>query len=381
MFFNNIIGQSVVKEKLMLSVQHNRVSHAQLFLGPEGNGSLALALAYAQFINCEKKLENDSCGKCSSCIKAQKMIHPDIHFSFPVFKLKTGSENPALSSDFSKQWREAVVANPYQNLNDWLEFISSDNKQGNISAEECRVMIHKLSLNTYESKHKVMIIWLAEYLRKEGNILLKLLEEPPANTLLILIAENREQVLNTILSRCQIIAIPRIDDNDLLDDLMMKHNLNLEAANKILRQSQGNYREALRLIVNTEEDEPEILKRWMRLLIDKKSSVELVKWVEEISRAGREKQKQFLRYTLEFIRECIVMHYSGEAISNLYDEEKKMAAYLLQRLKTEEWKIIDERIEQSHYHIERNASPKILFMNLSLQIQNIISAKKLSLAS
>jgi DNA polymerase-3 subunit delta' len=250
MFFSEVIGQKIVKEKLLLSVLQNHVSHSQLFLGPEGNGSLALALAYAQYLNCENKLEKavpdgrqDSCGKCPSCIKSQKMIHPDIHFSFPVFKLKSGSENPALSSDFNKPWREAVLSNPYQNLSDWLDFIDAENKQGNISADECRLIIHDLSMKTFESKHKVMIIWMAEQLGKEGNILLKLLEEPPDHTLLILIAENRDQLLPTILSRCQIISIPRLSDDDLLDVLMNKHGLHREAAAKIVRQSEGNYRE------------------------------------------------------------------------------------------------------------------------------------------
>jgi DNA polymerase-3 subunit delta' len=393
MFFSEIIGQKTVKEKLLLSVQQNRVSHSQLFIGPEGNGSLPLALAYAQYLNCENKLDNarlndavgqDSCGKCPSCIKSQKMIHPDIHFSFPVFKLKSGSENPALSSDFIKPWREAVLANPYQNLSDWLDFIDAENKQGNISADECRLMIHDLSMKTYESKHKVMIIWMAEQLGKEGNILLKLLEEPPPNTLLILIAENRDQLLPTILSRCQIISIPRLSDDDLLDALMNKHGLHRDAATKIVRQSEGNYREALQIVNSSEDDQFEFLKKWMQLLVSNKpevSSKELVEWVDDAAKLGREKQKSFFRFTLEFFRECIILQQAGEEHSNLLDEEKRMALWLTQRLSSNDWQQLEKWIEEAHYHIERNAHPKILFMNLSLRLQKLIANKKLILTA
>ncbi|MFI5135055.1 MAG: ATP-binding protein [Chitinophagales bacterium] len=380
MFFKSIIGQQSVKEKLLLSVQQNRVSHSQLFSGSEGNGALALALAFAQYINCENKSETDSCGTCSSCIKSQKMIHPDIHYSFPVYKLKSGSENPALSSDFIKQWREAVLANPYQNLNDWLDFINAENKQGNISAEECRVIIHNLNLKTFESKYKVMIIWMAEQLGKEGNILLKLLEEPSDNTLLILISENRDLLLSTILSRCQIVPVPRIADDDLLESLLQIHSLEREEAMKIIRHAEGNYREALRLIQHHEDDQPELLKRWMRLLSIEKNESELMNWIEEVARIGREKQKSFFRYALEFFRECVMLQQAGEQYSLLHEEEKKMALWLSQRLSIDDWQKLHQWFEEAQYQIERNAHPKILLTNLSIQIKHLIDSKKLSLA-
>jgi DNA polymerase-3 subunit delta' len=294
--------------------------------------------------------------------------------------LKSGSENPALSSDFIKQWREAILSNPYQNLHDWLDFINAENKQGNISAEECRVMIHQLSLKTFESKHKVQIIWMAEQLGKEGNILLKLLEEPPDNTLIILIAENRDQLLNTILSRCQIVSIPRINDEDLLEALLNQHSMERNEAIKILRHAEGNYHEALRLIHHHEEEEPELLKRWMRLLIEK-NEAELAKWIDEVARIGREKQKNFLRYALEFFRECVMLQNAGEQYSTLHEEERKMANWFARRFAVEDWAVINRWFEEAHFHIERNAHPKILFMNLSIQIQHLIASKKLSLTT
>jgi DNA polymerase-3 subunit delta' len=380
MFFREVIGQQLVKEKLLRSVQQNQVSHAQLFLGSEGNGSLSLALAFAQYINCENKTETDSCGRCASCIKSQKLIHPDIHYCYPVYKLKSGSENPALSSDFIKQWRETVLTNAYQSLNDWLDFINAENKQGNISAEECRVIIHNLSLKTFESKYKVQIIWMAEQLGKEGNILLKLLEEPPANTLLILISENRDQLLNTVLSRCQIVPVPPINEEDMQEVLLKIHSLERTEIIRVLRHAGGNYHEALQIINQQEQDEPDLLKRWMRLLIEK-NEMELLKWIEEVARIGREKQKSFFRYALEFFREAIMLQQAGEQFSLLHDEEKKMAAWFAQRLTLNDWHEMTRWFEDAHFHIERNAHPKILFTNLSIHIQHLISAKKLSLAS
>lgn len=382
MFFNEIIGQQTVKDKLLLSVHQNRVSHAQLFLGPEGSGSLPMALAFAQYLNCENKKDKDSCGECPSCIKSQKMIHPDIHYSYPIFKLKSGSENPALSTDFIKQWREAVQSNPYQNVNDWLDFIKAENKQGNISADECRHIIHQLGMKSFESKYKVLIIWMAERLGKEGNILLKLLEEPTENTLLILIGENRDQILPTVLSRCQIISIPRISDDDLLDALINKASLSREAALKIARQSEGNYREATRLMSNEEDDQFEFLKKWMQLLISNKpgNPAELVKWVDEAARLGREKQKSFFRYALEFFRECVILQQAGEQHSILLDEEKKMATWFTQKMGEEDWQQLQTWLEEAHYHIERNAHAKILLMNLSLRLHKLIVNKKLTLA-
>jgi DNA polymerase-3 subunit delta' len=379
MLFSTIIGQLPAKEKLLLSVQQNRVSHAQLFLGADGSGALALALAFAQYLNCQNKTDADSCGQCPSCLKAEKLIHPDIHFSFPVYKLKSGSENPALSVDFIRQWREAVLGDPYLDLGEWLDFIGAENKQGNISADECRSIIHRLSLKTFESPHKVMIIWMAEMLGKEGNIILKLLEEPPPDTVIILIAENRDLLLGTILSRCQIIPIPRISDDDLLEALLKKHGMSTEDAMRVIRQAEGSYREACRIMSRKEEPEADLFKRWMRIMLERDQK-ELINWIDEMARTGREKQKSFFRYALEFVRECILLAMMGEAHSVLLEDEKKMAAWFAARFSLEDWDQWRRWFEESHYHIERNAHPKVLFMHLTGMLEKTIAAKKLSLA-
>ncbi|MGB3077384.1 MAG: DNA polymerase III subunit [Chitinophagales bacterium] len=380
MFFKDVIGQQEIKQKLINSVKESRVSHTQLFLGPEGSGNLALALAFSQFVNCENRQADDSCGKCASCVKSQKMIHPDIHYSYPAFKLKTGSENPALSSDFLPLWREAVLENPYRNVSEWLDFINAENKQGNISAAECRAIIHTLNLKTYESPYKILILWRAEYLLKEGNILLKLLEEPPDKTLLLLIAENRDQLLSTILSRTQILGIPRLTDDDILQVLIEKHELSREAALKIVRRADGSYNEAIRLLQHVEDNNQDLFNRWMRLLF-KPDASELMRWVEEISKIGRESQKSFFRYALEFLHECIMLQKIGEQQSRLYEDEKRLGTWLAQHMKSHDWQSMAELFDKSHYYIERNAHPKILFLNLSLQMQPIISQKKLPLTN
>lgn len=380
MFFKDVIGQQEIKQKLITSVQENRVSHTQLFLGPEGSGNLALALAFAQYVNCENKGAGDSCGICASCIKSQKMIHPDIHYSFPVFKLKPGSENPALSSDFLPMWREAMLENPYRNVSEWLEFIHAENKQGNISAAECKSIIHALTLKTYESSYKVLILWRAEYLLKEGNKLLKLLEEPPDKTLIILVAENRDQLLTTILSRTQILGIPRLTDADLIACLTSKHGLTHEAAAKITRRADGNYNEALRLVQHVEDNNQEFFNRWMRLLFTP-NAVELMKWVEEISKIGRESQKSFFRYAMEFLHESLVLQQLGENQTRLYEEEKRLGSWLAGHMEIENWEMMNDLFNQAHYHIERNAHPKILFLTLSLRLQPIIGQNKLSLSA
>ncbi|MBA3647335.1 MAG: hypothetical protein H0W62_02115 [Chitinophagales bacterium] len=379
MFFSQIIGQKEIKKRLVQSVKENRVSHTQLFVSSEGSGDLPIALAFAQYLNCENKLnEDDSCGKCPSCIKAQKMIHPDIHYSYPVIKSKP--DKVSLSTDFVKQWREAIMVNPYLNLLDWLDFLNAENKQGNITADECRDIIHKLSLKIFESQYKILIMWMAEYMGNSGNILLKLFEEPPEKTLIILITKSRDQLLSTIVSRCQSLNIPCIVDAELANVLTERHTLSREEARKIVRKSEGNYNEALKLISNIEDDNQQLFRKWM-LLLHQNNTEDILNWVDEMSRRGRENQKSFFRYGLEFFRECLVLQHTGEKNSQLYEEEKRLAFWLTERVELDKWELIIGLFERSHYHIERNAHPKILFMNLSIQLQNLISNKKLFLSA
>src|SRR5437762_4317021 len=269
--FSDIIGQQQVKHRLVEMVRHNRLSHALLFLGKEGNGSLPLAMALAQYITCEKvnpksQVSNsnqslfedespqtsptdtvpaDSCGVCFSCVKAQRLIHPDIHYSYPVVTKKSGS--PPISTDYISEWREFIHSYPYGNVYDWLQFIGAENKQGNITAQECNDIIHQLNLKSFESEYKILILWMPEYLGNEGNKLLKLIEEPPPNTLFILVAESESLILPTIVSRCQLIKIPGLETHEIEKALMNRNKTNKENARQAAIVSEGNYREALQI--------------------------------------------------------------------------------------------------------------------------------------
>src|ERR1700685_893987 len=215
MSFAQVIGQGRVRDNLVEMIRLNRLSHALLFLGHEGSGALPLALAFAQYVVCERAKGNtpDSCGECAACMKAKRLIHPDIHFSYPVIPKKAGDK--PVSSDYGAEWREFMEQYPYGNAYDWLQFIGAENKQGNITAQECNDIIHKLSLKSFESGYKILVMWMPEYLGNEGNNLLKLIEEPPADTLFLLVAENESMILQTILSRTQLVKIPLPDTEDI----------------------------------------------------------------------------------------------------------------------------------------------------------------------
>jgi DNA polymerase-3 subunit delta' len=401
MQFKNIIGQPEVKEQLANMVQQNRLSHALLFLGKEGNGNLSLAMAFAQFIVCEKvngkkagdagaslfeeavttdnrQPTTDSCGVCSACIKATKLIHPDIHFSYPVITKKSG-EKP-ISSDFITEWREFVEQQPYGNAFDWLQFISAENKQGNISAAECNEIIRKLNLKSFESEYKILIMWMPEFLGKEGNKLLKLIEEPPANTLFVLVAENEGQILPTILSRMQLVKIPALTDIDIEKGLESIQDIPKEKAKQIAAISEGNYREALQLLQHADDDWNALLREWLNTIL-KTGPAAQVKWIEEISKQGREKQKQFLRYFNHLLEKAIKLRTTDDRRLTTDDAETDFALRLNKICSLEQQDAIVTEIDKAAYHIERNANAKMLFHALSIRLYHIISNNSLILVS
>ena len=243
MQFKEVIGQHEAKNKLRGMVQSGKVPHAMMLLGPEGNGNLGMALSLAQYIQCENRTDEDSCGTCSSCQKNQKFIHPDVYFTYPVVSRKSGE--PPISTDYITEWRSALADNFYMNANDWLQNIGAENRQGNITVRECHEVIKRMGLKTYESTYKIQIIWLAEYLKEAGNTLLKIIEEPTENTIFILVVENIDMVLNTVISRTQIIKINAIDDADVQQALSERYDMDAEAAKRIARISDGNFNAAM----------------------------------------------------------------------------------------------------------------------------------------
>jgi len=400
--FKKIIGQKETKEQLVQMVQHNRLSHALLFLGKEGSGALSMAIAFAQYIVCEKvngkkaalsttslfgeaspvceelSVINDSCGVCSACIKANQLIHPDIHYSYPVITKKSG-EKP-ISTDFISEWREFFSINPYGNVYDWLQFIHAENKQGNITAEECNDINRKISLKSFESEYKILIIWMPEYLTKNGNKLLKLIEEPPPNTLFILVAENEGLVLPTILSRTQLVKIPLLTTTEIEVALEIVSGVRIEKAQQIAALSEGNYREALQLLQNVEDDWQLILREWLNMLV-KKNLAGQVKWIEDISKQGREKQKQFLKYFTHLLEQAIRLKSIPSLVKNAEtaNGEQDFALRLNKLCSIPQQEAIINELDKASYYVERNANGKMLFHALSIKLYHIISNNSLIL--
>lgn len=373
MLFKNITGQEPVKKRLIRSVKENRVSHAQLFLGPQGSGKLALAIAYAQYLSCENKQEDDSCGVCRSCIKYEKIAHPDLHFLYPF---SANKEKPVSTSHIAN-WRELLLENNcYISLPDWYEAIGMEQKQGMINKDDCNAVIKTLSLKSYESEYKVMVIWMIEKLfHAAAPKLLKILEEPPDKTLFLLICENHEQVLSTIISRAQIIKIPRIQDKDMMHALV--HNLELtpKRANEIIRVAEGNYIEARNLSADQPDDiNFNLLREWMRLCF-REAITDLIPWIEKLAKTGREKQKNFLLNSVRIFRESMLVTAGEKVLIKAEGEELDFATRFSPYINSKNTFAIIQEFNDAVFHIERNANPKILFLDLSLKMIELLKIK------
>ncbi len=367
MQFKDVIGQKRAKSALLSYLQSDRVPHALLLAGPQGSGKLALAFAYAQYILCESPASYDACGDCANCKRVQKLLHPDLHFSFPTVGAK------ALSNNFLPEWRKMLELSAYFSVNDWLQQIGAENKQGNITKEECVQIVKKLSLKAFMGDHKILIIWLPEYLGKEGNRLLKLIEEPPEKTLFILVAERLELILNTIISRCQVVQLTPLAEEDIANDLINKHAIDTAKANRLAQLSSGDYSEAIRLMKEIENDHAKQFLQWMRLIY-KGNGVELVNWVEEFAKVGRENQKHFLRYALHFFRELLALKGNINELK-LGDKETSTALKMEKVINPGQLIFLTNLLNESVYFVERNANPKILFLDVSVQAHKIISGQ------
>jgi len=372
MLFKQIVGQKLIKEHLIRTVKENRISHAQLFLGKEGYGSLALAIAYAQFIMCLDKKENEACGECSSCRKINKLQHPDLHFSYPTVGSKSGT--PFISDDYIAQWREFVLKNPYGKYEEWLLKIDAGNAQGSIKVKEAESIVRKLNLKSFEAEFKIMIIWLPEKMNAESaNKLLKLIEEPPEKTLFFLVSVNSEFIISTILSRTQLVKINRISDDDLFIGLQELKNIDERKAREVSRMSDGDYNEACNMIemsVDTKQNF-EAFTQLMRLSYMGKFP-EIIKWVDEISKIGRERQKAFLAYSLKMIRENLITNQKQTELARFSDEEKSFAEKFSNFIHPENSGLIAEELNKAHLHISRNANVKVVMLDVCIQINRLL---------
>lgn len=372
MQFEDVIGHEELKTRLKKMIDTDRISHALMFTGNEGSGNLALALAFANYI-----LEKTSPDTESAKQKTAKLIHPDLHFCYPINSTKKITGSKIISKDFISEWRQALLANPYMGVSEWLAFLGIENKQGLINVNQANEVIGDLKLKPYESEFKVTLIWLPEKMNaSSANKLLKILEEPPAKTLFLLVSQNPEQLLATIISRVQIINVKPIEQSALKLALIEKNGLNATEADTIARIAQGNYLEALKLVNDNEVRafNQEMFIQWMRFLWQKEF-LELMQWSETMSKVGRERLMQFFRYGLHVFRESLIMNYAEDTIAMTGGSEKgfiqKFSPYV------NELNALDmvQLFEEAEYHISRNANPRILIMDLSLKMMKLVRKK------
>jgi len=374
MNFAQIPGHKETKEKLIKSVHEERVSHAQILTGPEGCGSLALALAYARYVSCENRTPGDSCGTCKSCVKYEKMIHPDLHFVFPVIKDKKNTE--PVSDVFIEQWRKFVRESPYFTLNSWLNSIEVENAQGLIFASEAGEIIKKLNLKTFESDFKIMIIWLPEKMHQAAaNKLLKLLEEPPGKTLFLLVSDEPDKLLPTILSRCQMVKIPRFTDDEIREFLKTRSGVGEDKAADIARVANGNIIRAVELYENEDSslDKLTRFKSMMRFAW-KRDIISLIRWSEEMAVTGREAQKNFLSFSLRLLRENLML--SLDQLKNdlvyLAGEEASFSGNFHPFINQKNIYPLTDEFNLAFSHIEANGNAKIIFLDLALKATRLI---------
>lgn len=369
MRFSDIPGQQQIKDRLRRTVHEHRVSHAQLFTGPQGSGKLAVALAYAQYINCQSRTSEDSCGICPSCLQYTKLAHPDLHFLYPIATTKDVDSKP-VSSLFLSYWRKLVPQSKgFFSLNDWYEEIGIENKQGLINTEDCNDLIRKLSYTSYESEYKVMIIWMVEKIHHTGaNKILKILEEPPDKTLFILITEQHELILPTILSRTQIVKFLRYSDREIEEGLAMLTACSPEEARNARLMADGNMTEAMHIVSEgSSHDELFIAFRdWMRICY-KRDVPAAVKMAAELNSQGREYMKKFLLYVLRVTRFCTLNNFGVSEYINTEGDERKFVNDFTRFINPGNVHLFAEEFSDAIYHIERNANGSIQFLDISLK--------------
>ncbi len=362
MYFRDVIGLNDVKQHLIDSVHSGFVPHARIFYGPEGVGKLPLAIAYARYLNCSNRGADDACGECPSCHKFDKFAHPDFHFVFPVVKSK-------VSDDYLPQWRKFLKENIYFNLNQWLSYIDAENAQGVIYSKESDEIIRKLNLKVYEAPYKVMLIWLPEKMHVAcANKLLKMIEEPPANTVFLLISEDRENVLQTIWSRCQPINIRSIEKVEIVSAINSKFNLSLDEANSIAHIANGSYTSALKMIESSDDNRYlyELFVNMMRSSVS--GNIKAIKEAaNEIAGIGREMQKSFLLYSLRMFREYFVNNLGEPEMVYLNDYEEQFGERFSPFINEKNIEDFSEEFTTAYRQIEQNGNARIIFLDLCLK--------------
>lgn len=378
MIFEDIIGQGHIKDHLKKSAENGRIPHAQLFIGKEGSGTLPMAIAYAQHLLCNFSNNPDACH-----IKCNKLQHPDLHFAFPVTTTEAVKSHP-VSNLFLEEWRSFINNQPYGNLFNWLQHIGVENKQGQIGVDEAEDIVKKLQLKSYEGGFKIMIIWMAEKMNTAAsNKLLKLIEEPPSKTIFLLVTEDEEQIINTIKSRCQALHFPALSEADIVNSLIQKEGVSENEAAAIAHQCEGNYNKAIHLFHNDSNDLvfEKWFITWIRSAFKAKGNAaviqELVEWSETIANSGRETQKQFLQYCLQFFRQALLLNYGTpdlvflETQTSNFDLSKFAPFVHSGNIVT-----IEQEVSDAQYHIERNGNAKIILLDLSIKLTRLLHTKE-----
>jgi len=384
MLFSEVLGQKHIKNHLTTSVDAGRIAHAQLFVGPEGSGTLPMALAYAQYILCANTNSENTGGNESCNLKFKNVSHPDLHFAFPVTTSDKVKSKP-VSSYYLQEWRQLLDQQPYGNLFDWYKLLGVDNKQGQIGVDEALQIVKSLSLKSYEGGHKIMLIWMAEKMNTAAaNKLLKLIEEPPEKTIFILIAEDEEQIINTIRSRCQVLHFPPLAEDAIAEALVKNYHIESSVATKIAHQANGNYNKACDLIYQDSEDIQ--FEKWFILWVrsafkakgNKSAIHDLISWSEEIAKTGRETQKKFLSFCLNYFRQALLLNYKANELVYL---EPKSENFKLENFApfVHDSNILDisNELQDAIYHIERNGNSKIILTDLSIKLTRLLHKKSI----
>ncbi len=382
MQFSDILGQEYIKNHLIKSAADGRIPHAQLFVGPEGCGALATALAYSQFILCNNTNSTNSDGNEACNIKFQNFTHPDLHFVYPTVTTDEVKTKPK-SIDFVKDWRFFISNNPYGGLFDWYTLLGVQNKQGEIRVDDAQEILKSLALKAYEGGYKIMLIWMADKMNiAASNKLLKLLEEPPQKTVFILITENEEDLIQTIRSRCQVIHFPKLSEKVIANSITILKAIEQKEAQKIAHQAQGNYNKALQLLNEDKEALPfdEWFVQWVRAAFRAKGNAavihDLIAWSEQIASLGRETQKIFLQFCIEMFRQALLLNYQSKSLVFM---EPKVAKFNLENfapfVNNSNIQDIFKELSDAIYHIERNGNAKIILTDMSIKLTRLIHKK------
>lgn len=374
MLFKDIEGKAEAKKRLVNQVARQRIPHAQLFLGREGAGALPMALAFASYILCENRQDEDACGQCNSCLKTHKFIHPDLHFSFPVVTAQNKKRSDTTSDDFLPLWRKALENNPYFSLGEWLVAMDADKSLPNINVKEINEIMQRLNMMSYESEYKILIMWLPEYLGVEGNRLLKLIEEPTDNTFLVLVAENQDMILQTILSRCQLTVIPAFESHEIASYLINHLSMGQDQAIQIANMADGNLSLALSIGNNEASDFSDMFISWLRVAF-KSDPVEINAWINGVAELTKDDLKNFFEYGLHFLRQLMLSSLSDDIPLQLTSKEKEVVQKMTALIDMKKLEIMAGILNDAIDMVNRNINTRIMLFSDTLTIGEMLRNK------